>query len=113
MTSAPLRATCACGKVEIEAVGPPIATASCYCDDCQEAARKIEAMPGAPAFRDGDGGTPMVVFRKDRIRCVRGGELLTSLKLRETSPTNRRIATCCNSAMLLDFDKFMHWSDIY
>jgi hypothetical protein len=108
-----LRASCACGNVEIEAVGPPIVTATCYCDDCQEAARQIEAMPGAAPFRDGDGGTPMVVFRKDRVRCVRGEALLKTLKLREKSPTNRKIATCCNSAMLLDFDKLMHWADIY
>ena len=27
-------ASCACGGVEIQAIGPPNATAVCYCDDC-------------------------------------------------------------------------------
>jgi hypothetical protein len=108
-----ITASCSCGAVEIEAVGRPIAAAICYCDDCQEAARRIEAMPGAPGFRETDGGTSLVVFRKDRIRCVRGEALLTKLKLRENSPTNRKIAECCNSVMLLDFDDSKHWADIY
>ncbi len=108
-----LTATCACGNVEIEAVGRPIATAICYCDDCQAAGRQIEAMPGAPPFRAGDGGTGVVVFRKDRVRWIRGESLMTKLKLRAGSPTNRQLATCCNSVMVLDFDDGKHWVDIY
>lgn len=35
------------------------------------------------------------------------------LKLRDASPTNRRLATCCNSVMVLDFDDGKHWVDVY
>jgi hypothetical protein len=108
-----LIASCACGEVEIEAFGAPIAATICYCDDCQAAAAGIEAMPGAPAFREPDGGTPLIVFRKDRVRCVRGAANLKTLKLREGSPTNRKLASCCNSVMVLDFDDTKHWADIY
>jgi hypothetical protein len=86
---------------------------SAYCDDCQEAAKQIEAMPGAASFRQSDGGTPFVVYRKDRVRCIRGETLLTKLKLREDSATNRRLARCCNSVMVFDFDDSKHWVDIY
>jgi hypothetical protein len=113
MKSPRLTASCSCGAVEIEALGRPIAAPVCYCDDCQAAATQVEAMPGAAPFRDGDGGTPFVVFRKDRVRCVRGEPLLTKLKLRDGSPTNRKLATCCNSVMVLDFDDAKHWVDIY
>lgn len=108
-----LTALCSCGNVEIEAVGRPIAAVICYCDDCQAAARQIEAMPGATSFRESDGGTSLVVYRKDRVRSIRGEPLLTKLKLRDNSATNRKIATCCNSVMVLDFDDSKHWVDIY
>ena len=108
-----LTASCRCGGVEIEAVGRPIAAAVCYCDDCQAAAKQIEALPGAAAFRQSDGGTALVVYRKDRVRCLRGEAMLRTLKLRDDSPTNRRLAGCCNSVMVLDFDDGKHWVDIY
>ena len=113
MTDHRLTASCSCGKVELEATGRPIASVICYCDDCQAAAREIEAMPGAPRFREADGGTPLIAFRKDRVRWMRGDSLLKKLKRRDGSPTNRRLATCCNSVMLLDFDDSKHWADIY
>jgi hypothetical protein len=108
-----LAAQCSCGAVEIEAVGKPIVSVVCYCDDCQAAARNIETMPNAASFRLNDGGTPLIVYRKDRVRCVRGEAKLTKLKLRNGSATNRRLATCCNSVMVLDFDDAKHWVDIY
>lgn len=108
-----LTAQCSCGTVEIEAAGKPIGSVVCYCDDCQAAARPIEATAGAAPFRQEDGGTPMIVCRKDRVRCVRGETELKALKLREGSATNRRLATCCNSLMILDFDDAKHWVDLY
>jgi hypothetical protein len=108
-----ITATCACGAVAFEASGKPIAAVVCYCDDCQAAATGIEATPDAAPFRQGDGGTPMVAYRKDRVRCVRGAELLTAVKLREGSPTTRQFAACCNSVMLLAFDDAKHWVDLY
>jgi hypothetical protein len=113
MSTRRLTASCSCGAVEIEAVGRPIVAVVCYCDDCQSAARQIEAMPGASPFRQSDGGTPLIAYRKDRVRYVRGSHLLKKLKLREGSATNRRLAMCCNSVMVLDFDDRKHWIDIY
>lgn len=108
-----LRAACACGAVTIEAKGPPMITAVCYCDDCQSAGEKIQAMPGAPPVLDDDGGTAMVMFRKDRLRCVKGQDRLAPVKLDPKSPTSRYVASCCNSAMYLGFDDAKHWVDVY
>ena len=105
--------SCACGSVVIEALGAPITSVSCYCDDCQEGARQIEALPGAPAVQDPDGGTAYLVYRKDRVRFSKGASLTRNLKIKDKSATNRVAATCCNSAMLLNFDDGKHWVDLY
>jgi|HubBroStandDraft_5_1064220.scaffolds.fasta_scaffold53700_2 hypothetical protein len=104
---------CACGRVELETRGAPFMSAACYCDDCQEATRRIEALPGAKPVKGADGGTEYLLYRKDRVRYSKGAELLQRQKLREGSPTNRWIATCCNSAMSLNFDDAKHWVDVY
>jgi len=106
-------ASCSCGSVEFEVFGSPITSVVCYCDDCQEGSRQIEALPGAPAVRDPDGGTAYVLYRKDRVECTRGTSLLRSHKIREESATNRVIATCCNSAMAMQFDDAKHWVPMY
>jgi hypothetical protein len=108
-----LTAACACGAVKLATNGDPIVTLSCYCGDCQEGGRRMEALPGAAPIRDRDGGTAYVIFRKDRMRCIAGAECLEARKIRERSPTNRVVATCCNSAMYLNFDDGKHWVDIY
>jgi hypothetical protein len=108
-----LTASCACGSVAFEGRGAPIVTLVCYCDDCREAARQIEALPDAPPIRDADGGTGYIAYRKDRVRCTKGESLLKNHKIKEKTPTNRVIATCCNSAMLLAFDDSKHWADLY
>lgn len=104
---------CACGQVAVEAVGTPITSVSCYCDDCQEGARQIQSLPNAASIQDGDGGTAYLVYRKDRIRCLKGPSLLRHHKIRENSATNRVIATCCNSALYMNFDDSKHWIDVY
>jgi hypothetical protein len=106
-------ATCACGSVELEASGIPITSVVCYCDDCQKGSRHIESLPNAVPVLDSDGGTAYIVYRKDRIRCSRGATLLKSHKIRAESVTNRVFATCCNSAMFLNFDDSKHWVDVY
>jgi hypothetical protein len=108
-----MRAACACGNVELEASGAPIVSVVCYCDDCQEGSRQIETLPNAQPVLDPDGGTAYVVYRKDRVRCSKGDAYLKRLKIRPDSATNRAIATCCNSALLLDFDDAKHWVDVY
>ncbi|SEE62226.1 Uncharacterized conserved protein [Rhizobiales bacterium GAS191] len=108
-----MTASCSCGSVELEAIGAPIASVVCYCDDCQEGSRQIEASPSARPVQDPDGGTAYILYRKDRVTCSRGALLLKRHKIRETSATNRVIATCCNSAMFLNFDDGKHWIDVY
>jgi hypothetical protein len=114
MTAGPiLRASCACGQVAIEARGAPMFTAVCYCDDCQAAGHEIEALAGAPRVLDADAGTPLVMFRKDRLAVVRGQDRLEARKLNPGSATSRYVAACCNSAMYLGFDDMKHWVDIF
>lgn len=106
-------ARCSCGRVEYEAIGRPIVSLVCFCDDCQAGSRQLEALPGAAPFRDPDGGTAYVSYRKDRVRCARGAELLQSHKLRPGSATNRVVASCCNSPMVMSFDDAKHWVPVY
>lgn len=73
----------------------------------------LEALPGASSVRDPDGGTAYVVYRKDRVQCTRGAELLHSHKLQEGSATNRVAASCCNSPMVMWFDDPKHWVPVY
>jgi hypothetical protein len=105
-------ATCQCGKVRLAAAGLPILTAACHCADCQEAGRQLEQAMAAPAVRDGDGGTSLVLYRKDRVQCLAGSEYLREHRLKPHSPTRRVFASCCNSAMFLDFNKG-HWLSLY
>ena len=108
-----LTARCACGSIEIEAAGAPIVSVVCYCDDCQEGSRQIEALPNAPSVRDPDGGTAYVLYRKDRIRYAKGEPLLKSHRIKKKTDTNRMVATCCNSAMVMRFDDSKHWVPVY
>jgi hypothetical protein len=106
------RASCSCGRVRCEGVGKPILSAVCYCDDCQEGGRRIEGLPEASPVLDPDGGTPYLTYRDDRFRCVSGADLLTGYRLKDGSPTQRFVASCCNSAMFLKF-KPGHWVSAY
>jgi hypothetical protein len=107
-----LIARCACGSVELEVIGTPILGVACYCDDCQDAARQIEALPNARPVLSQDGGTEYLLYRKDRMRCSKGGDLMLDYKIKNESPTRRVVATCCNSTMFLDFQKG-HWFSVY
>jgi hypothetical protein len=105
-------AACRCGKVRFEISGAPILSGICYCTSCQEGGRRHQALPGADVVLGADGGTSYVLFRKDRIRCVQGGEQLEERRLKPESPTRRVDAGCCNSAMFVDFTKG-HWLTMY
>jgi hypothetical protein len=105
-------ASCRCGAVVLELTGAPIAHAACYCHSCQEAGRRIGALPDAPAVVGADGGTDLILWRKDQARCVKGADRLEGMRLKPTSPTRRMVATCCHSAMFLDFSKG-HWASLY
>jgi hypothetical protein len=100
---------CRCGAVECVGQGKPIGTAVCYCDDCQAAGHELEALPGAEPVLEPDGGTALTLFRSNRFSATRGADKLVAHKLNPASVTNRMVASCCNSAMFLSFDKGPHW----
>jgi hypothetical protein len=75
-----MMAACSCGSVELKALGAPIASNVCYCDDCQHGSRQIEGLPNAGAVLDPDGGTAYILYRKDRIECSKGAALLKGSK---------------------------------
>ena len=106
-------ASCACGSVELDAIGTPIVVAVCYCDDCQAGANLIQALPKAAPVQDADGGTAFLLYRKDRLACTKGALYLKGLKIRNRSATNRVVASCCNSAMVLNFDDGKPWVSVY
>jgi hypothetical protein len=85
----------------------------CYCDTCQDGSRQIEALTNAVPILGPDGGTAYVLYRKDRVKYAKGAELLKDYKIDETSTTNRVVATCCNSAMVMRFDDAKHWVPVY
>ena len=104
--------TCQCGKVRLSAACAPISATICYCSSCQQAGQMFEKLPSAPRVMDADGGTPVILYRKDRVRCETGKEHLEEFRLKPGSPTRRVMAACCNSPMFLDFTKG-HWLSIY
>ena len=112
MTNEHTSAPCRCGRVELRIVGAPILRGICYCASCHEAGRRYQAASGADSVLAEDGGTDYVLYRKDRVRCVRGGDLLEERRLKPDSPTRRMFARCCNTAMFLDFTKG-HWLTVY
>ena len=103
---------CRCGRVRLVLTGAPILHCICYCKNCQEGGRRLQALAGADVIVGSDGGTDYVVYRKDRVRCVGGGEHLEEYRLELGVPTRRMNARCCNTAMFLDFTKG-HWLSIY
>ena len=105
-------ASCACGKVEIETTGSPIVCSACHCSDCHEGSKKIESLPNAPSVLDQYGGTQYILYRKDRVKHLKGREFHKSLKVKEES-SRRVYASCCNSFLFLDLDNPMHWVPVY
>lgn len=99
---------CQCGAVRLEAEGEPMITAECYCTSCRTASGRIEAIPGAPHIRNAEGGTPYVLYRKDRVRFTTGTEQLREFRLKPDSPTRRVVAACCNTLVFTEFSKG-HW----
>lgn len=93
--------------------GVPIGSFACYCDTCQEGSRRIESLPDAPSVREPDGGTAYVLYRKDRVTYTKGRERLKDYTLEQNPKTNRVVASCCNSAMLMRFDDARHWVPVY
>jgi hypothetical protein len=104
--------SCRCGAVEFEVSGPPIIGAVCCCASCQEAGRRFELEPDAPRVLNAHGGTDFLLYRKDRVRFLKGGDRLEAHKLKPDSPTRRVVAACCQSPVFLEFSKG-HWLSVY
>jgi hypothetical protein len=105
-------ASCLCRRVMLETMAPPIVSVACYCESCRLAARQFEQSEGAPPVLNADAGVDYCLFRKDRIKVVRGGEHLRAHRLTASSPTRRVVAACCNAPMFLDFTPG-HWLNLY
>src|SRR2546428_4321407 len=103
-----LSPSCSCGKVQFEAIGAEIVAAACYCASCQAAGHQFEQLSPSTPVLERDGGTDFLLYRKDRVRCSKGEALLREYRLKPESPTRRVLASCCNSAMFLEFNKG-HW----
>ena len=104
--------TCTCGQPALEVQGIPIISAECLCGDCQNAGAFLQSLPGAPPTLDQKGATRFVLYRKDRVRCEKGQDLLREHQLSKDSTTRRVVAICCNTPMFLEFTKG-HWLSIY
>lgn len=103
---------CACGQVEIEAVGRPIMTVECCCSSCRTAGAQLRALPGAPPFLAANGNTPYVMMRKDRLRFVKGQDQLRETRLTPDAKTRRVVAACCNTPVFCEFE-MGHWLSVY
>ena len=102
-------AQCRCGAVEIGAWSDPILVTACYSDDCQAASERLAASGNSAPLAGADGGTEFMVFRRDRIACVRGAESLHAMRLRDATKTRRMIAGCCTTPMYVGFDDKRPW----
>lgn len=69
-------------------------------------------LPVAPPFLQSNGGTRFVLYRKDRIRFLKGAELLRDFHLTAEATTRRAVASCCNTPIFLEF-KNGHWLSLY
>lgn len=105
-------ATCRCGSVALVLSGEQIVAATCYCTSCQTAGAWFETLEGAKPVIEADGGTPYVLFRKDRVRPLRGESLLREHRLKPSSTTRRVVASCCNTPVVMEFQRG-HWLSIY
>lgn len=106
------RLECACGQVHLELRGAPIISAECYCNSCRAAGAKLQTLPSVPSVLEPSGATRFVLYRKDRVRLPLGTEHLAEFRLTPKSKTRRVIASCCNTPMLLEFERG-HWFSIY
>ncbi len=104
--------SCRCGQVKFTLQGPRILRISCYCTSCRAASDGFVREYGSPPVAGADGGTDLVLYRKDRIAQATGAAQLAERRLKPESPTRRLVATCCGTPMVMDFTKG-HWLSFY
>lgn len=104
--------SCTCGRVRLAIDGAPIVSAECHCSSCRTAAVCLEARPAAPLMRSQNGGTRLVLYRKDRVQVRAGEDLLREFRVLPESKTRRVVASCCNTPVFLEFQGG-HWLSVY
>lgn len=107
-----LIASCRCGEVAFELQGDPILSVVCHCTSCQEAGSRFVLRADAPPVLDKDGGTPFVLYRKDRVGWICGEAHLEAHRLKPDASTRRVVAACCHAPMFLEFSGG-HWLSVY
>lgn len=103
---------CACGKVQLCVESAPILCAECHCDSCRSAGAQLQRLQLAHPLLEANGGTQFVLYRKDRVHFKAGTEQLRQHRLTPRSKTRRVLATCCNTAVFLEFESG-HWLSMY
>jgi len=103
---------CACGQFHVELVGDPFIATECHCNSCREAAARLAALPPAFSPAGDNGGTPYILYRKDRIRFPDGTAALRAFRLGASAPTRRVLTACCNSPVFLELQDG-HWLSLY
>lgn len=105
------RLSCACGAFQLEVEKTPIISTECHCNSCREAGDRLQRAGVSPVLEE-NGGTQFVLYRKDRIRFIKGTERLREFRLKPDAPTRRVVATCCNTPVFLEFESG-HWLSLY
>lgn len=106
------RLACTCGQFHVELVGAPFIATECHCNSCREASQRLAGLPSAFPPADGNGGTPYILYRKDRVRFPDGTDQLLAHRLDPSAPTRRVVTACCNSPIFLEFQSG-HWLSLY
>ena len=103
---------CVCGQAHLEVESAPIVSTECHCHSCRAAGARLQTLAAALPLLETNGGTRFVLYRKDRIRFVKGAELLKEFRLTPGAKTRRVVATCCNTPVFLEFQNG-HWLSLY
>ncbi|WP_421950707.1 GFA family protein [Pelagibacterium sp.] len=103
---------CDCGQVSLTLRQDPFFSTECHCTSCRTAGEALAALPLARPMLAANGGTPFVMYRKDRVVFDKGLDLLAAYRLKPESPTRRVLASCCNTPIFLEFQNG-HWISFY
>lgn len=104
--------SCNCGQFHVALEGSPFITAECHCASCRQAAARLSALPLARPMTVANGGTPYVLYRKDRVHFPDGTGALGAFRLSADAKTRRFIATCCQTPIGVEFEGG-HWLSLY
>lgn len=111
-SSKSITAACRCGKVKFSLAGAPIVRVACYCTSCRTAGLSFAEEFGPPSVVTDDGGTDVVLYRKDCVVQTAGDGGMKERRLTPASPTRRMVAACCGTPMVMEFTKG-HWLSFY